>query len=127
FDRVKEDTATLSSVSTRTYGEVANASLNHVLVRSLSTSLTSLLPVGSLLFIGANLLGADTLEDLALALFIGMAAGTYSSLVIATPVLVALKERQPRYRELKEKILARRGGAETPTTSSPPQRRRRKR
>jgi len=111
FDRVRETTAPLSSVSTRTYGEVANAALNNVLVRSLSTSVTSLLPVGTLLFIGANLLGAETLQDLALALFVGMAVGTYSSLVVATPFLVWLKEREPRWAELKEKVEARRGGA----------------
>jgi preprotein translocase subunit SecF len=119
FDRVKEDAAGLSSVSNETYGEVANRALNEVLVRSLSTSLTSLLPVGSLLFIGANLLGADTLQDLALALFVGMAAGTYSSIIIATPVLVWLKERQPRYAELKEKVLARRGGEAAAAVASP--------
>src|SRR5680860_823053 len=111
FDRVRETTAPLSSVSTRTYGEVANAALNNVLVRSLSTSVTSLLPVGTLLFIGANLLGAETLQDLALALFVGMAIGAYSSLVVATPFLVWLKEREPRWAELKEKVEARRGGA----------------
>jgi preprotein translocase subunit SecF len=111
FDRVKEDTARLSSVSTVTYGEVANRALNEMLVRSLSTSITALLPVGSLLFIGATLLGAETLQDLALALFVGMAAGTYSSIVVATPVLVWLKEREPRYAELKDKVLARRGAS----------------
>ena len=111
FDRVKEATASLSSVSTRTYGEVANAALNNVLVRSLSTSITSLLPVGSLLFIGSTLFGANTLQDLALALFVGMAVGTYSSLIVATPLLVWLKEREPRWAELKDKVQARRGGA----------------
>ncbi|HWH32338.1 MAG TPA: protein translocase subunit SecF [Egibacteraceae bacterium] len=109
FDRVTEDTARLSSVSTQTYGEVANSSLNEVLIRSLSTSVTSLLPVGSLLFIGATLLGAETLSDLALALFVGMAIGTYSSIAVATPALVWLKEREPRYAELKDKIETRRG------------------
>jgi preprotein translocase subunit SecF len=110
FDRVAEDTANLSSVSTVTYGEAANRALNAVLVRSLSTSVTSILPVGSLLFIGANLLGARTLEDLALALFIGLAVGTYSSIIIATPFLVWLKEKEPRYAELKQKVAARRRG-----------------
>jgi preprotein translocase subunit SecF len=109
FDRVKEDTETLSSVSTQTYGQGANNALNEVLVRSLSTSLTSLLPVGSLLFIGARLLGAETLQDLALALFIGMAIGTYSSITVATPVLVWLKEKEPKWRELKERVESRRG------------------
>lgn len=109
FDRVTEDTKKLTSMSTLTYGEVANESLNHVLVRSLSTSMTSILPVGSLLFIGANLLGAETLRDLALALFVGMAMGTFSSIFVATPALVWLKEREPKYAELKQKIETRRG------------------
>jgi preprotein translocase subunit SecF len=111
FDRVTEDTKGLTSTASQTYGEVANHAINEVLVRSISTSLTSLLPVASLLFIGGNLLGADTLTDLALALFVGMAIGTYSSIFVATPLLVFLKERQPKYAELKERILARRGGA----------------
>jgi preprotein translocase subunit SecF len=110
FDRVGEDTEKLSSVSTQTYGEAANDALNEVLVRSLSTSITSLLPVGSLLFVGATLLGAETLQDLALALFIGMAVGTYSSVVVATPFLVWLKEKEPRWAELKERVESRRRG-----------------
>jgi preprotein translocase subunit SecF len=111
FDRVTEDTKELTSTANQTYGEVANHAINEVLVRSISTSLTSLLPVASLLLIGGNLLGADTLMDLALALFIGMAVGTYSSIFVATPMLVFLKERQPELREQKERLLARRGGA----------------
>jgi preprotein translocase subunit SecF len=114
FDRVVEDTANLSTVSTVTYGETANRALNEVLVRSLSTSATSILPVGSLLFIGANLLGADTLKDLALALFVGMAIGSYSSIVVATPFLVWLKEKEPRYAELKQRVAARRRGEPPP-------------
>jgi preprotein translocase subunit SecF len=115
FDRVVEDTARLSSVSTVTYGETANRALNEVLVRSLSTSAAAILPVGSLLFIGANLLGARTLSDLALALFIGLAVGTYSSIFVATPFLVWLKEKEPRYAELKQKVAARRRGAPPPS------------
>ncbi len=111
FDRVTEDTQRLGSSASRTYSEVANQSLNSVFVRSLSTSITSLLPVGALLFIGAQLLGATTLEDLALALFIGMAVGTYSSLVVATPLLCWLKEREPRWAELRHRLETRRGGA----------------
>lgn len=114
FDRVVEDTASLSSVSTVTYGETANRALNQVLVRSLSTSMTSILPVGSLLFIGANLLGARTLQDLALALFVGMGVGTYSSIFVATPFLVWLKEKEPRYAELRKKVAARRRGEPPP-------------
>ncbi len=103
FDRITEDSSKLTSVSTTSYGTLANQSLNNVLVRSLSTSITSVLPVASLLFIGANLLGADTLSDLALALFIGMTVGTYSSIIIATPLLVWLKEKDPKFAELKKR------------------------
>ncbi len=107
FDRVQENAARLTSVSSQTYAQVANTSLNQVLVRSISTSVTALLPVGSLLFVGASLLGADTLRDLALALFVGMAVGTYSSVFVATPLLVWLKEREPRYAQLRERAAAR--------------------
>lgn len=129
FDRVTEDTAGMGSTSTRTYGELTNSAVNEVLVRSLSTSATSMLPVGSLLFVGGSLLGADTLTDLALALFIGMGVGTYSSIFVATPFLVWLKERDPRYAEIKERILARRGGAaaaEVQAGDRQPSRRRRR-
>ena len=119
FDRVKEDTARLSTVSTQTYGEVANEALNEVLVRSLSTSMTSILPVASLLFVGANLLGADTLQDLALALLIGMAVGTYSSIAVATPFLVWLKEKEPRWRELKERVESRRRAPSPQAAATP--------
>lgn len=119
FDRVAEDTGRLTSVATKTYGEAANEALNEVLVRSLSTSVTSMLPVGSLLFIGARLLGAETLQDLALALFVGMAVGTYSSVFVATPFLVWLKEKEPRWAELKERVESRRGsGPREPAVAS---------
>jgi preprotein translocase subunit SecF len=111
FDRVTEDTKDLGASVNQTYGEIANGSLNAVLVRSLSTSVTSLLPVGALLLIGAQLLGADTLEDLALALFVGMGVGTYSSIFVATPLLVWLKEREPKVAEHKQRLLTQRGGA----------------
>ncbi|MEE8602921.1 protein translocase subunit SecF [Euzebya tangerina] len=106
FDRITEDASKLTSVSTVSYGEVANTALNQVLVRSVSTSITSVLPVASLLVIGANLLGAATLSDLALALFIGMTVGTYSSIIIAAPLLVWLKEKDPKFAELKERAAA---------------------
>ena len=103
FDRITEDTEKITSVSTTSYADIANESLNNVLVRSLSTSITSVLPVASLLLVGANLLGAATLSDLALALFIGMSVGTYSSIAIAAPLLVWLKEKEPKYAELKDR------------------------
>lgn len=106
FDRIQENTATLGGEGLRTYSEAVNTSMNQVWWRSLNTSLTSLLPVGSLLFIGSQLLGAQTLQDLALALFVGMATGTYSSLFVAGPFLAKWKEREPemeRYRRRAER------------------------
>ena len=95
FDRVKENAVNLGDPGRRTYIELVNSSMNEVVYRSINTSITSLLPVGALLFIGAQLLGATTLQDLALALFIGMAVGIYSSLFVAGPFFAFLKMREP--------------------------------
>jgi len=76
-------------------------------VRSINTSATALLPVASLLFVGSYLLGAQTLRELALALFIGILAGTYSSIFVATPIVAAWKEREPRWSQLRARIAAR--------------------
>jgi preprotein translocase subunit SecF len=107
FDRVKDRTASLSAAGRITYSEAANEALNHVLIRSLNTSMTALLPVGSLLFVGSFLLGAQTLRELALALFIGIAVGTYSSIFVATPALALWKEREPRWSTLRARVAAR--------------------
>jgi preprotein translocase subunit SecF len=104
FDKVRENTAGLLTTQKSTYTEAANLALNQTLVRSINTSLTALLPVASILFIGGSLLGTGTLNDLSLVLFVGMLSGTYSSLCIATPVLADLKEREPRYKELAAKV-----------------------
>jgi preprotein translocase subunit SecF len=110
FDKVKEDTRGITAQSMLTYGEAANKAVNQVLVRSVNTSITSLLPVLAIIVVGAGLLGAGTLLDLAVALAIGMAAGTYSSIFIATPFLVQLKERQPDMKSLALRVHARRAG-----------------
>src|SRR5579863_4186373 len=104
FDKVRENTAGLLTSQRSTYSDAANLALNQTLVRSINTSLTALLPVASILFVGAGLLGASTLKDLALVLFVGMLSGTYSSICIATPVLADLKERQPEYKQLTKQI-----------------------
>jgi preprotein translocase subunit SecF len=104
FDKVRENTAGLLTTQRSTYSEAANLALNQTLVRSINTSLTALLPVASILFVGAGLLGAGTLKDLALVLFVGMLSGTYSSIFIATPVLAYLKEREPKYKDLAVKV-----------------------
>jgi preprotein translocase subunit SecF len=96
FDRVRENSEA-AGAGRSSYSDVVNKSVNQVLMRSMNTSLTSLLPVGALLFVGAYLLSAVTLEDLALALFVGILVGTYSSVFIASPVLALWKQREPKY------------------------------
>jgi preprotein translocase subunit SecF len=110
FDKVRENTAGLLTTQRSTYSEAANLALNQTLVRSINTSLTALLPVASILFVGAGLLGAGTLKDLALVLFVGMLSGTYSSIFIATPVLAQLKELDPKYKELTARVRRRQAG-----------------
>jgi len=94
FDKVRENTKDLARTR-QTYSEAANLAVNQTLVRSINTSLVALLPVGALLYVGTVSLGSGDLKDLSLALFVGMAAGAYSSIFIATPLLVQLKEREP--------------------------------
>ncbi len=94
FDKVRENTKNLAKTR-KTYREAANLAVNQTLVRSINTSVVALLPVGAILYAGVVTLGSGALKDLALALFVGMAAGAYSSIFIATPLLVQLKEREP--------------------------------
>jgi preprotein translocase subunit SecF len=108
FDKVDENTKDLTKSARSTYGEAANLAVNQTLMRSINTSVIALLPVAGLLFVGAGLLGAGTLKDLALVLFVGLAAGTYSSIFLATPVLAELKEREPEQQALRKRVLARR-------------------
>jgi preprotein translocase subunit SecF len=110
FDKVRENTAGLVTSERSTYTQAANLALNQTLVRSINTSLTALIPVASILFIGGALLGTGTLNDLSLVLFVGMLSGTYSSLAIATPVLADLKEREPAMRKLRERVTRREAG-----------------
>ena len=107
FDKVRENTRTITSTSKSTYSQAANLAVNQTLVRSFNTSLIALLPVASILFVGAGLLGAGTLKDLSLALFIGLATGTYSSIFIATPILAVLREREPAMKALAKRVSGR--------------------
>jgi preprotein translocase subunit SecF len=109
FDKVREKTRGLAGGSKMTYSSAANLAVNQTLVRSINTSVVALLPVASILFVGAGLLGAGTLKDLSLALFIGLAAGTYSSLFIATPLLAQLREREPAMQALAKRVATRTG------------------
>jgi len=105
FDKVEEDTTLFAATGKMTYEASANIAMNEVFMRSLNTSLATLLPVGALLAVGTGLLGASTLKDLSLALLVGILSGTYSSVFVATPVLTVLKEREPRYRNVRTKVL----------------------
>jgi preprotein translocase subunit SecF len=107
FDKVRENTKNLRA-SHRTYEEAANLAVNQTLVRSVNTSLVALIPVGAILYVGAVQLGSGSLKDLALALFVGMAAGAYSSIFIATPLLAHLKSIEPALQEQEKRIKARR-------------------
>ena len=111
FDKVDENTRLVSSTGGLSYGGMVNVSLNQTLMRSLNTTMTALLPVMSLLIVGSWLLSAQVLEEFALALLIGLFSGAYSSIFVASPLLAVLKEREPRYRDLKRRIDARGGDA----------------
>jgi preprotein translocase subunit SecF len=107
FDKVRENTRNLRGTH-QTYAEAANLAVNQTLVRSVNTSIVALIPVGAILYVGAFQLGSGSLKDLALALFVGMAAGAYSSIFIATPLLAHMKAREPDVQELEKRLKARR-------------------
>lgn len=111
FDKVKENTRGITGQAMLTYSEAANLAVNQTLMRSINTSIVALLPVVAIIIVGAGFLGAGTLLDLAVALAVGMAVGTYSSIFIATPFLAALKESQPQMKALRTRVLARRNQA----------------
>jgi preprotein translocase subunit SecF len=109
FDKVRENTKSVTANSKYTYSQAANLAVNQTIVRSANTSIIALLPVGAILFVGAGLLGAGTLKDLSLALFIGLAVGTYSSIFIAPPFLASLREKEPAMQALAKRVAARAG------------------
>jgi len=111
FDSLKEQTKDITKQTRWTYSEIANRSINSTLVRSINTTVVALLPVGGLLFIGGGVLGAGMLNDISLSLFVGLAAGAYSSIFIATPLVADLKERDPQMKALKKRILAKRAAS----------------
>jgi preprotein translocase subunit SecF len=104
FDKVRENTGSLTAMSRTTYSQATNLAVNQTMMRSLNTSLASLLPILGLLLVGSYLLGAETLKDLALALFVGVAAGAYSSIFIAPPIVAMWKEKEPRYAQLRARV-----------------------
>ncbi|WP_406322257.1 protein translocase subunit SecF [Streptomyces sp. NBC_00519] len=111
FDSLKEQTKDITKQTRWTYSDIANRSINSTLMRSINTTVVALLPVGALLFIGGGFLGAGMLNDISLSLFVGLAAGAYSSIFIATPLVADLKEREPQMKALKKRVLAKRAQA----------------
>jgi preprotein translocase subunit SecF len=103
-DKIKENQRLVGTSGRMTYGQMTSLSMNQVLLRSLNTTITSILPVVALLVVGAGIMGAVTLEEFSIALLIGMVAGAYSSIGVASPVLVWLKEKEPKNRAIRERL-----------------------
>ncbi|MBN9097748.1 MULTISPECIES: protein translocase subunit SecF [unclassified Pseudonocardia] len=118
FDKVKENGRGLLGLTRRTYGEAANLALNQTLMRSINTSLIAVLPVIGLMIVGVGVLGVGTLADLALVQMVGIVAGALSSLMLATPLLVDLKMRDPRYQQQAKRVAARRARASAQATDA---------
>jgi preprotein translocase subunit SecF len=118
FDKIDENTPSLGTERGDTYSLMVNRSMNQVLMRSLNTTFVALLPVASLLVVGSGILGAVTLRDFALALFVGLLVGAYSSIFVATPILAILKEREPRNQALRERASAQVARGTTPATTA---------
>jgi len=118
FDKVRENTHG-GRESRRSYADAANLAVNQTLVRSINTSIVALLPVGAILYVGAVQLGSGSLKDLALALFVGMAAGVYSSVFIATPLLVHLKSNETAVKLADRRARSRKRAASDPYAGVP--------
>lgn len=106
FDKIRENTFEVEFSKTATFPERVNLAINQTLVRSINTTVVGVLPVAAILFIGAVVLGAGTLRDIALSLFIGMLVGTYSTIFIAAPMYSHMREREPKFKEAAAKIAA---------------------
>ncbi|MEH0110882.1 protein translocase subunit SecF [Tersicoccus sp. MR15.9] len=113
FDKIRENTANIATNTQRSFAEEVNLAINQTLVRSINTSVVAILPVAAILFIGAYLLGAGTLKDLSLSLFIGIILGTLTTLFIAAPLYAALRSRETDLVHQAERVTARREAATT--------------
>ena len=120
FDRIRDNSQGLGASGRITYSEMVNLSMNQTLARSINTSLVAIIPVLSVLVIGSFILGATTLQSFGLALVIGLTSGAYSSIFIASPLLALMKEREPRYVTIRQRLEARgdRGPALTPAMAA---------
>ncbi len=113
YDKVRDNAARLTGTGRYTYTEMMNLSLNQVLMRSINTSITSVLPVMSMLFIGSVFFGAPTLREFAIALAIGIFVGSYSSIFVATQLVARMKERETEYRAIRSRVEARSGHSDS--------------
>lgn len=111
FDKIRENTSDISSSSRRTFAEEVNLAVNQTLVRSINTMMVAVLPVAAILFIGAGLLGAGTLRDLSLALFVGILIGTAATIFIAAPLYAWLRQGEPELQKQAKKVANRRAAA----------------
>jgi preprotein translocase subunit SecF len=109
FDKIRENTYEVEFSETTTFAEQVNLAINQTLVRSINTSVVGVLPVASILFIGASFLGAGTLRDISLALFVGIIVGTYSTIFIAAPAYSHMREGEAKFAKASRKILSKRG------------------
>ncbi len=106
FEKIRENTFEVEFSQTATFSERVNLAVNQTLVRSINTSVVAVLPVAAILFIGSFVLGAGTLRDIALALFVGIIVGTYSSIFIAPPAYAQMREGEAKFKKAAEKVLA---------------------
>lgn len=114
FDKIRENTAEDGEISGRTFGESVNLAVNQTLVRSINTTVVAILPVGAILFIGAFWLGAQTLSDISLAIFVGIIVAAYSTLFVAAPLYSLFREREPGIRTRNARVLEARERAGQP-------------
>lgn len=111
FDKIRENTTEDGENSARTFGESVNLAVNQTLVRSINTSIVAALPVGAILFIGAFWLGAETLTDISLSIFVGILVATYSTLFVAAPLYSLFREKEPQIVERDRRVLEQRAKA----------------
>ena len=122
FDKIRENTADLDASTRRTFAEEVNLAVNQTLVRSINTMMVAILPVGAILFIGAGLLGAGTLRDLSLALFVGIFIGTAATIFVAAPMYAWLRQNEPELVRHAKRVAHRRSNAaEGPVPAEPAQ------
>lgn len=119
FDKVEENTHGFQHTTRRTFAEQANLAINQTFMRSINTSLISVLPVLALMVVAVWLLGVGTLKDLALVQLVGILVGTYSSIFFATPLLVTLRERTELVRTHTRRVMRRRGAGSRPAADAP--------